>query len=336
MLRFVFSLVVVSLIFNVAVAQENKRRFTVNDLSAVDADYYIQGEYSGTSLNEQGYLQKTGLQVVAQGDGEFIAVRYAGGLPGSGWDRQNKDKFAGGSEGESTTLTGDAGSIVVQSGLASVYDSSGNLQGTLQRVTRESPRMGAVPPPGGVSLFNGTSTVAFKKGKMSDEGLLQVGTELLSLYRDFTLHVEFRLPYMPYARGQGRSNSGVYLLSRYEVQVLDSFGLDGVKNECGALYRQRAPDVNMCLPPLTWQTYDITFRSPRFDCFDNKIENARITVLHNGVAVQDDVEVISKTGAGKKEGRELFPTKFQDHSNPVQYRNIWIVDLSAENCQACR
>ena len=130
---------------------------------------------------------------------------------------------------------------------------------------------------------------------------------------------------MPSAAGQGRGNSGVYVQRRYEVQVLDSFGLDGVENECGALYRQKAPDVNMCLPPLSWQTYDIWFTAARFDAEGNKIANARITLLHNGVPVQNDYEITGKTGAGKPEGPEPFPILLQNHGNPVQYRNIWLV-----------
>ena len=100
------------------------------------------------------------------------------------------------------------------------------------------------------------------------------GTELKQAYRDYTLHVEFRLPYMPHARGQGRSNSGVYLQSRYEVQILDSFGLAGENNECSGLYKFRKPDANLCFPPLAWQTYDIVFSAPRFSADGTKIQNA--------------------------------------------------------------
>ncbi len=90
-------------------------------------------------------------------------------------------------------------------------------------------------------------------------------TETVNAYNNFRLHGEFMLPYKPLARGQNRGNSGFYLQGRYEVQVLDSFGLEGIENECGSLYRTKRPDTNLCLPPLQWQTYDIDFSNAKFD-----------------------------------------------------------------------
>jgi hypothetical protein len=153
-----------------------------------------------------------------------------------------------------------------------------------------------------------------------------VGTQLKHAHRDYRMHAEFRLPYMPHARGQGRVNSGVYLQSRYEVQIFDSFGLEGHNNECGGLYRYRRPDVNMCFPPLAWQSYDIEFRAPRFDSQGNKYRHARITVWHNGVIVHNHVAVTNKKGGGSQEGPDPLPIKLQDHGNPVVFRNIWMVD----------
>src|SRR5690606_40856473 len=105
--------------------------------------------------------------------------------------------------------------------------------------------------------------------------------------------------FMPAARGQARCNSGVYIQRRYEVQILDSFGLEPQFNDCASLYRQRPPALNMCLPPLSWQTYDIEFRAARFDGQGRKIQNARITVRLHGVAGQHKLELTSKTGAGQ-------------------------------------
>ena len=150
-------------------------------------------------------------------------------------------------------------------------------------------------------------------------------------FRDFLLHVEFNIPQSPPgAQGQGRGNSGVYIQRRYEVQILDSFGLEAGTGDCGALYKFKAPDQNVCREPGQWQSYDITFRSPRWEGGGEnarKIENARITVIHNGVLIHDEVELPNKTGAGRPEGPEPGPILLQDHGHKVRFRNIWIVPL---------
>jgi len=235
--------------------------------------------------------------------------------------------------GDRLTFVADPLEVVIYNGVATFTIQPRELQiAQLTKVYRVSPTLGAPPPPGAIVLFDGSRTNRFVASRVTEDGLLRVGTTLGRTFRDYTLHLEFRLPYMPKARGQARANSGVYLQSRYEVQILDSFGLEGVNNECGALYRQRAPDVNMCFPPLTWQTYDIDFRAPRFDSNGQKIQNARITVRHNGVVVHNDVEVVSKTGHGAPEGPTPLPIKLQDHGAPVVFRNIWLIDRSEPAC----
>jgi hypothetical protein len=231
----------------------------------------------------------------------------------------------------------DGWSAITDGRSASVYSSDGRLRGTLAKRQRVSPTLGAAPPRNALVLFDGTSADQFNGAKITADGLLDVGGVTKVPVRDFRLHLEFRLPYMPYATSQGRGNSGVYIQQRYEVQILDSFGLAGVANECGGLYRLQAPDVNMCLPPLVWQTYDIWFTAARFDDAGNKIANARITLLHNGVAVHNQREIPSKTGAGKLEGPEPFPILLQNHNNPVRFRNIWIVlEPEMEKAAPCR
>ena len=170
------------------------------------------------------------------------------------------------------------------------------------------------------------------KWKLAD-GAMEVAAGTGSIvtkkkFKDFKLHIEFRTPFMPEARGQGRGNSGVYLQGRYEVQVLDSYGLESKDNECGGIYQVGAPLVNMCAPPMQWQTYDITYHAPRFDEAGKKVKNAVVTVLHNGVVIHDNKEIPRPTG-GALDANENEPGAIylQDHGNPVQYRNIWVVEL---------
>jgi hypothetical protein len=150
-------------------------------------------------------------------------------------------------------------------------------------------------------------------------------------YTDFMMHAEFKTPQMPpEVKGQGRGNSGIYIQRRYELQILDSYGLEPKNNECASIYTFKAPDKNVCKKPGEWQTYDILFRAARWADKDGKPEktqNARITVFQNGVLIHDNVEVPRKTGAGQQEGPKPMPILLQDHGNEVAFRNLWIVPL---------
>jgi hypothetical protein len=130
---------------------------------------------------------------------------------------------------------------------------------------------------------------------------------------------------MPTAEGQARGNSGVYIQDCYEFQVLDSFGLEGKNNECGGLYSMIEPKVNMCFPPLSWQTYDFDFTAPKFDG-DKKIANANVTLRHNGVVIYDKLEIPKLTPGGRSAEGAIGPLMLQNHGNPVVYRNIWVVE----------
>ncbi|MHC4556942.1 MAG: DUF6807 family protein [Planctomycetota bacterium] len=150
-------------------------------------------------------------------------------------------------------------------------------------------------------------------------------------FADFKMHIEFKTPQMPpHVKGQGRGNSGVYIQRRYELQILDSYGLEPKNNECGSIYKFKKPDKNVCRMPDRWQSYDIVFRAARFEGSDKdarKKENARITVWQNGILIHNDVKVPNKTGAGRPEGPEPGPILLQDHGNEICFRNIWIVPL---------
>lgn len=309
----------------------SRRNIAYTDPAHTDDDFPFQGEYLGTFV-EDGKGRQVGLQVAAWGDGQFLGVEYEGGLPGTGWNRRDRVVMQGRREQGYIYFAGARHQFYVSPHKAHIYTPDGQQVGTLPKVQRISPTMGLRPPAGADVLFNGKETGLLKNPRITPDGLLMEGTETVKAYGDFTLHVEFRLPYMPYARGQARANSGVYLQSRYEVQILDSFALEGKANECGALYRQRPPDLNLCLPPLSWQTYDIIFRSARFDAQGRKIQNARITVRHNGVLIHHNVELKNKTGAGRPEGPQPLPTKLQNHHNPVRFRNFWLLENGpAEN-----
>ena len=147
-------------------------------------------------------------------------------------------------------------------------------------------------------------------------------------FGDMRLHVEFNVPDTGLP-GQKAGNSGVYIQKRYEVQILGS-PVEGkpADNECGAVYKIKAADVNAALPPGKWQSYDIEFTQPKWDRDGKKTANARITVWHNGRMIHDDVEVPDKTGAGKPEGPEPAELRLQDHGDLVKFRNIWILPLN--------
>jgi hypothetical protein len=197
------------------------------------------------------------------------------------------------------------------------------------------------PPSGAIVLFDGKSLDKWvnKDGKtepkweLKDGGAMQVSKSGDIITRDkfdgsFKLHVEFRVPFEPKNAGQGRGNSGVYVQGRYEVQVLDSYGLEPKNNECGGIYEVAAPKVNACKAPTIWQSYDIEFTAPKFEG-DKKVEPARMTVFHNGIKIHDDVKIpVDNTRAGMGgDPKTPGPILLQDHGNPVQYRNVWLLPM---------
>jgi hypothetical protein len=308
-----------------AVAADTPQAGVYDDPAKVDADYAFQGEYSGSIGDEKN---KYGVQVIALGDGKFRAVAYIGGLPGDGWKKLEKIEVDGELKNGSVEFVSAAGKAVLNGNDSlTLFDGTGNGVGSLDKVKRESPTAGAKPPEGAVVLFDGKSADQFEGGRLTDDHLLMEGVNSKQKFGSCKLHVEFRLPYMPKATGQGRGNSGCYLQSRYEVQILDSFGLAGKNNECGGIYSIKDPDQNMCFPPLTWQTYDIDYTAAKFGADGKKSENARITVKQNGVLIHDNVELEhATTAAPLKEGAEPGPLHLQNHGNPVRFRNIWIAE----------
>ena len=199
------------------------------------------------------------------------------------------------------------------------------------------------PPSDAIILFDGTGfdmwesvrggpvTWELNGGIMTvvdDEGSIQTK----QAFGDVQLHIEWRTPSVIEGKGQGRGNSGIYLQKRYELQVLDSYeNMTYANGQAGAVYKQHIPLVNACRPPGEWQTYDIIFTAPRFNENGTLFTPARMTVLHNGVLIQNNVTIkgiSDHRGLPAYKAHELKqPFMLQDHSNPVSYRNIWIREL---------
>lgn len=310
-----------------AVCHAQDKKAATLDPEQADADFAVQGEYTGT-LTIDGEDAKFGLQVIAGGQGKFRSVGYFGGLPGDGWNGNKGLRIPGsGSTKDGVcVLYADSGEgrAEIADGVLTVFAGSQEL-GQLKRVVRKSPTLGAAPPEGAVVLFDGTTADGFENGRMDDDKRLMQGVTSKQKFGSYKLHMEFLLSYMPHARGQGRANSGCYHQGRYEVQILDSFGLDGKDNECGGIYRIAPPRINMCFPPLSWQTYDVEFHAATWDDDGNKTKHAWITVLHNGVKIHEKQELDHATTAHPvPEGPEDGPVYLQDHGNPIRYRNIWV------------
>jgi len=328
--------------------------WTDPEADTLPVDFQIQGEYDGATKDGD----KLGCQVIALGDGGFHAVVYPGGLPGDGWDGKHKILLQGKLDGKKAQFEPADGKRKYLA--KSVGDFSATRQFPpdghkpytaasdgqtfsgktddgkafeLKKIIRQSATLGAEPPKSAKVLFDGTkeSMKNWRGGRLDEKtGLLNTdGRDILTAekFNDYKVHVEFLLPYKPAARGQGRGNSGFYQVDHYEVQILDSFGLEGLHNECGGIYSKQASRVNMCLPPLVWQTYDIDFTNAKTDDSGKKIKNARVTVRLNGVVIHDDYEIPGKTGGARRDPEGTpGPLKLQGHGNPLQFRNIWIVE----------
>ena len=306
----------------------------------------LMGDWEGHRVLSSGAVVPVAVKMIALGD-----ATYQGVVVEPSGERSLREKPV------EIRLEGDrllsastpAAVVTVRDNVISasgVSEKVSSLQ--LRKVINHSPTLGAKPPAGATVLFDGTSLEAWN-GIVGSEGKppVEVPTASWRLvdgkamevvagtgsivtkkkFKDFRLHLEFRTPFMPKERGQGRGNSGVYLQGRYEVQVLDSYGLTGEDNECGGIYKVAKPRINMCAPPGQWQTYDITFFAPRFDASGAKMKDASVTILHNGVAIHENLTIPGPTG-GALDATVQLPggLYLQDHGNPVQYRNIWVAE----------
>jgi len=314
--------------------------------AAAPDEAVVQGLYEGTCTDASGNSTLEA-RVVAQGNGTYkvLARRDAA--------KKNitKIELSGKTEGEAVTFSGKAGDVEWKGSYA-----SGSITGSigegnkfsLKRVERLSPSIGKKPPKGAVVLLDGKSLDEVTKVNKTDwsaeektfgeDGSIQVPKSGMNSKRQFEgsfdLHVEFKCPLRSSAHSQGRGNSGVFLPSGDEIQVLDSFGeATYTGGGCGGFYKYKNPDTMEIIdslgdkpdnkynlssaPPLQWQTYDVEYRVQKKD--GKYAGKPRVTVYHNGIKIHDNVEI----GRVAKSGN----FHFQDHGNPVRYRNIWVVPV---------
>jgi hypothetical protein len=313
-------------------ADDKKGPEAFTEADKAGPDFAVQGEYAGDAGKD-----KFGAQVIARGDGKFEIFFLKGGLPGDGWDAKTRlHADAKTADGKTTFAGSDWKGDIAGSKLTGKTKEGEEVN--LKHVVRESKTQGEKPPKDALVLFDGKNLDhwVYRANKkpaewtLIDGGAVQVkGGDVVSKepLGSFTAHAEFRLPFMPTKTGQERANSGFYLQDRWEVQILDSFGLTGEDNECGGIYSQVKPSVNMCYPPLSWQTYDVEFTAAKYDGA-KKTDDAVATIKHNGVLIQDHVK-LSKGAtdpSAPPESADPQPIRLQDHGNPMQFRNIWVVE----------
>ena len=208
-----------------------------------------------------------------------------------------------------------------------------------------TPVIGNKPPSDATVLFNGKDLSQWQtekngsaaKWKVDKDGAMTVvkGTGNIQTKKGFgscQLHIEWRTPSKIEGEGQGRGNSGIFLMGRYELQVLDSYNNTTYSNgQAGSIYKQHIPLVNASLKPGEWQKYDVIFTAPKFNEDSTVASAARITVLHNGVLIQNNIELKGSTEyigqPSYKAHADKLPLALQDHGNPVSFRNIWIREL---------
>jgi len=297
----------------------------------------IMGEYVGQWRPKGGQATDAFARVIGRKDHTYLVRLF------TSHDWASKfGELDGKADGKRVALAGtlagaEAKGVLKGGDTLLVEGAKGEFEGKFH--VRKPPTLGAEPPDGAVVLLpyepgKKTTLEHWKNQKwkpLDDGSVLVEGGHNVSKkeFGSVRLHVEFRCPYQPKARGQGRGNSGVYFHGKYEIQVLDSFGLQGRGNEAGAIYGVAKPTVNPALPPTRWQTYDVLFHAPEV-AEDGTVTKPPLfeVVKFNGVTVHENTEVKKTTRAGMRgKIREQGPLMLQDHGNAVRYRNIWYVPL---------
>lgn len=198
-------------------------------------------------------------------------------------------------------------------------------------------KLDSEPPSDALVLFDGNDLAKWNSGEKWDvkDGVATSQKSDITTkdsFGDCQLHIEFATPEKVSGSGQGRGNSGVFMMNKYEVQILDSYGnktyFDG---QCGSLYKQTPPMVNACRKPGEWQSYEIIFNAPKFAEDGKVLKPAYATVIQNGIVVQNHFELLGSTfydqPAHYEKHAEKMPIRLQFHGNPVRFRNIWIREI---------
>jgi len=316
--------------------------------AAWGAEDTIMGQYMGTFTPAKGSPVKAKAEVIAEGKRRYRAVfsTLAAGEESPARQLELNGKvpvkavalFLGAKVNlAGKTKEADWKGRIAKGQLVAQTKNGPGGKFELNRIEPKSPTEGLKPPDGAIVLLpyepgkpTNLNEWTNKNWKLLPDGSAQVfkgSSRSLRQFGSCRLHVEFLIPYEPLGRGQGRGNSGVYLQNLYEVQVLDSFGLPPKNNECGGLYSIVTPKVNACFPPLRWQTYDITFHAPKLAADGTAEKAPTLTIVQNGVTIIDNAAIPRDTENRKQKPRLLGPLQIQDHSHPVRYRNIWLVEL---------
>ena len=289
-------------------------------------DFKVQGNYEGTWIDDTATTGKAEAMVIAQGKGRFkmLLTRHVG-------DKKDKPVELAGqtSDGKVVFAGGDWTAEHLDAAIKGRHTKAEKLSVTLERVVKKSPTLGAEPPEGAIVLFDGKSLGKWlgrrnqpPRWKILGDGAAQVqGGTIRTKERfggSFKYHIEFKTAFRPEKWSQGRGNSGVFLPNGEEIQVLDSFGNKTYKGGgCGGIYKYKDPDVFASLPPGEWQTFDIEHVLEKKD--GKPTGKVVVTVYHNGIKIHDNFPL--------RRGPRKGTLRLQDHGNPVQYRNIWLLPI---------
>jgi hypothetical protein len=283
--------------------------------------------------------------------------RYAVVLRSSGGEAERffQVELTGRIEGERLLVSGTSGGTewegsIAKQALRILKQGYGGVF-VLRSVVKKSPTEGLQPPPGAIALLpfvpgekpsldewqfgnwvaasDGVMHRAPGVGPRPDLPRKDIVTR--RQFKSLRMHLEFRIPYESDLRGQARGNSGIFFGDRFEVQVLDSFGVIPGTGDCAAIYNVAAPRVNAAFPPLAWQTFDVTFRAPRIDGSGKMTREPKLTVLWNGIQVHDGQSISKPTDGSARPVTATGPIRIQDHGNLVYYRNIWVQELPEED-----